>query len=730
MALITSDCAGCGAAGTWFRTQHKVVDGHDWSASQQVGRLSHWAVGNFNWLNVMARNLFLLVLGWAVYKHGDLKLGESAPEYSTASWLGMLFTTSMGVGLLIFSVADPIANLAGGSDAEAQAAISANFHHFGLHAWCCYSLVGLAVGLASHRWGLPLTIKSAFFPLIGNAIFGWVGDLIDLVALLTTFFGLAASLGFAAMQINSGLHELSDGIAADNVWATVLIWALMLAAGGAIITGVKRGMEWLCAACFCVGTAVLCVVFLMGNSWYLLSVLTQSTGHYMQWVLTLGTDTNAFGITASIATRDAATAATAAGDAWTTFYWGWWAALAPAAGIFIASISKGRTIREFVTGTLLLPTLYCFAWMAVFGGAAIELQRNAVASGLAAGASDMCAQVETSTLVAGTDGNAATSVQWLCGTCPIKEHVAACAGNEHCAFLYANHPGELTNMAGRPAADTWYDLLGSHGQLGGLLSLLSVLAATLYFITTAAAGAHVVDSIAANGGEGSAGQRAFWAAGLAAAATALLHAGGSDAFAVVMRAAAVAGLPVTVMLALVCLATVRGLRLDAAHASASGVATPRPEWTQELLGPITAPSRAALLQLGIGCLAPFVGAGKAAQAGPSTTRPTGLLTFGLLGAAWTVCVVCHLARPAVIGMWALGWTAYLGFATAAAAVRSQARSQRGIDGSFGSDLAAAVFAYPLVAAQLAAEADAMAAAAAAPATAPAAKTDLCGAGSA
>lgn len=721
---------GCPPSGSWFRTQRKILEHMDWSAGQEVDRWNHWAVEKTNWLQVVIRNAFLIVLGWCVYRHGDVKLArtdeESTPEYGKAVWFTMIFTSTMGVGLLLLSVAGPISSLAAGStqvsNDEAQAAILANFHHFGLHAWSSFSIVALAVSLAAHRWGLPMSMKGCFYPLLGDGIFGWIGDAIDGLTLVTSFFGVCASLGFAALQVNSGLHELVDGIAeSDSAIQTVLVWVLMLGALVAVITGVTSGMQWLCVGCFAIGSFVLACVFLMGSPWYLLAVFTQSLGQYIQWVITLGTDADAFDAPTVALSNNAAAAGMAAAEAWSAFYYNWWIALAPAAGIFIAKISKGRTIRELIFASLLAPALYCFIWMAFIGGATIELQRNAVAAGLAAGVSEECAYVESSSFQVGSGGSVVTSNDWVCGECQIKNFVNSCASGVDCRFKYTHQPHKIVNMVDsdhHSASNMWYALMDSCGNLGGFLALLTLVVTAGYFITTAAAGVCVMDSITSNGkSEGFLVQRCVWALLLASCATVLLHTGADDAFTVLMRCAAVIGLPFMLLLTLVCLATVRGLHLDDAHrnsdhkAEDDGDSQMHNDWHSDLLDILVQPSISALAGLGLSIVVPFLGVAKAHKAmkgNDSSAKVDQVLLLVFLVVMWLGFVSCVLIDWALVAhdsLWAVGWSCFFVHGCVAAKIRGAVRASRHIDGSVISDLAASVFAYPFVADQLAHESD-------------------------
>lgn len=334
----------------------------------QVSALQSFIVGNFGWFYVLVVAGFLLFALWLfVGPYGAIKLGkdDDEPEFSYASWFAMLFSAGMGIGLLFYGVAEPVLHFsnprvgAAGTPDAAREAMTLVFLHWGLHAWGIYILVGLALGYFAYRHDLPLTIRSALYPLLGDRIRGWPGHLVDIVAIFGTLFGIATSLGLGVMQINAGLDylELVDvGIGQQVVMIAVITAIATVSA----VSGVGRGIRRLSELNMLAGLLLLVFVFLLGPTVFLLSSLVESIGRYL-WTLPY----------TSFRTLPYAGAEWQA--SWTMFYWGWWISWAPFVGMFIARVSRGRTIREFVGGVLFAPVALTFVWFVVFGETAIHI---------------------------------------------------------------------------------------------------------------------------------------------------------------------------------------------------------------------------------------------------------------------------------------------------------------------------------------------------------------------
>ncbi|WP_258369827.1 MULTISPECIES: BCCT family transporter [unclassified Curtobacterium] len=332
-------------------------------------------VKNFSWYYVLIAAFFVgfsLFVGFS--RFGDIKLGkdQDEPEFSTGSWFALLFAAGMGIGLVFYGVSEPLSHFASprpgvtGNEKElAQQALTQTFLHWGLHAWAIYVVLGLALAYAIHRRGRPVSIRWALEPLLGNRVRGGWGNLIDVVALVGTLFGVATSLGLGVIQIGAGLE--SAGIADSSIVSQIAIIAVITAVTiVSLVTGVTKGMKILSNFNLLLAAALLLFVLIVGPTQFLLRDFVQSIGSYLQNIVGLS-----FNVTAQQGAEGEAWQ-----GAWTTFYWGWWMSWAPFVGVFIARISKGRTVRQFVFGVLLVPTALTLLWFAVLGGTAIHRQTD------------------------------------------------------------------------------------------------------------------------------------------------------------------------------------------------------------------------------------------------------------------------------------------------------------------------------------------------------------------
>ena len=331
-------------------------------------------VRDFGWFYIVAVAFFLIfVIFLMMSRYGDVKLGpdDSEPEYSYLSWFAMLFSAGMGIGLLFFGVAEPIQHYAtppvgaGRTIESAREAMVLTFFHWGLHAWAIYIVVGLALAYFAFRRGLPLTLRSSLFPLIGNRIHGPIGHAIDIFAVLGTMFGVATSLGFGVLQVNAGFAHLF-GLPVTPQVQILLIVAITGLAALSAGTGLNKGVKRLSELNIILAIALLLFVLAAGSTVFLLEAYVQNIGTYLGAVVQRTFRMYAYEPNAWL-------------GKWTLFYWGWWISWSPFVGMFIARISRGRTIREFVGGVLLVPVLFTFLWMTVFGNTSIALDLGGAA---------------------------------------------------------------------------------------------------------------------------------------------------------------------------------------------------------------------------------------------------------------------------------------------------------------------------------------------------------------
>ncbi len=356
------------------------------AAGAVFGRVRAWIEGTLDWFYVLTVCATLFTCLFLVCsRFGRIRLGDedSSPEFSRFSWLAMLFSAAVGIGLLFFSIAEPIfyfdnsqaagypnnpiADLAGAAtldERRATHALRATYFHWGLHGWSAYVLVGLCLAYFGFRKKLPLTLRSALYPLIGDRIYGPLGDLVDLLAVFGGVFGIATSLGLGASQMAAGLNVLF-GVDPGLLTQVALIAVISVAATLSVVSGVKRGIRRLSEWNIGVSVVLLgCFLFLGPIPW-LVSFVATSAAEYLWRVLPMG-----FWIA-----DDPGEAAWQ--NAWTIFYWGWWISWAPFVGTFIARISRGRTLREFILGVLIVPTGLALVWFGIFGGNAIHLELTA-----------------------------------------------------------------------------------------------------------------------------------------------------------------------------------------------------------------------------------------------------------------------------------------------------------------------------------------------------------------
>jgi glycine betaine transporter len=332
------------------------------------GKIIH----HFGWGYLVSAFLFLAFsLFFAFSKYGRIKLGgdNEKPQYSYYGWFSMLFAAGMGIGMIFWGVAEPMSHylnppayVPGGSGDAARFAMRYCFFHWGFHPWAIYIVMSLSIAYFSFRRGMPPLISSCFYPLIGDRIYGPLGSLIDILAVFATVFGIVTSLGLGAMQITSGLGSVFGFAAGFTATVTVIAVVTVLFMISSM-TGLDKGIQILSKANILLAIGVLAFMLLVGPTTDILNILTNTVADYLTSLFHMSLSTNPF--------RGYAWT-----QSWTMFYWAWWISWSPFVGLFVASISRGRTIREFVLGALLVPTLLTFVWFSVFGGAAFHLELN------------------------------------------------------------------------------------------------------------------------------------------------------------------------------------------------------------------------------------------------------------------------------------------------------------------------------------------------------------------
>ncbi|MEZ8819622.1 BCCT family transporter [Vibrio sp. 10N.222.54.A1] len=467
------------------------------SAKAALDGVKGQIINSFDWLFIWSGNIFVIFcLGLIVSPFGKIRLGgvDATADYSFMSWLSMLFAAGMGIGLMFWSVAEPAAYYTGwfetplgvepNTPEAAKLALGATMYHWGLHPWAIYGVVALSLAFFSYNKGLPLSIRSIFYPILGDRAWGWAGHIVDILAVLATLFGLATSLGLGAQQAASGIQHVF-GIEAGLGLQVIVITAVTLLAVVSVLRGIDGGVKVISNINMLVAFLLLILVALIGYAVTLGSIPTTLMA-YIENIIPLS---NPHG-------REDETWM----HGWTVFYWAWWISWSPFVGMFIARVSKGRTVREFITAVLIVPTTVTIIWMSVFGGMAID-------------------QIVNNVGILGQDG--------------------------------------LTDVS--LAMFQMFDAL----PFGTLLSIIAVVLVLVFFITSSDSGSLVIDSITAGGKvDTPVPQRVFWAFLEGAIAVALLWVGGTEAVQALQAGAISTALPFTIILLLMCVSLLMGMRTE------------------------------------------------------------------------------------------------------------------------------------------------------------------------
>lgn len=435
-------------------------------ADQLFGSAQAWVVTNFDWFYTVAVTgflVFLVLIAWSRY--GDIRLGpdDAKPEFSFASWTAMLFAAGMGIGLMYFGVGEPLQHYLNpptqeaGTPAAAREALTSTFFHWGFQAWAIYGVMGLVLAYFGFRYNLPLTMRSGLYPLLQKRINGPIGHSVDAFALVGTIAGLATTLGYGALQLAAGLNLVTGWDTGTTAFRIAVIVVVVGLAGLSVASGLDKGVKRLSEVNLLITFALLGFVLLCGPTVFLLQAFSENIGNYLSSLVGMSLRT----FTYEVAKDDGWF------GGWTILYWAWWISWSPFVGMFIARISRGRTVREFIVGVLFIPTAFNLLWMTVFGNGAIWIDTHVAQGALSATASNVD------------------------------------------ALLFR-----------------FFEYL----PLAKAVSWIAVLLITLFFVTSADSGAYVVDAIASRGHPQSpVWQRLFWAVVLGMTAVVLLLAGGLKA---------------------------------------------------------------------------------------------------------------------------------------------------------------------------------------------------------
>ncbi len=471
-------------------------------ANEVLAAARGWCLATFDsFMMISVSAILLFCVALTLLPVARIRLGgdNATPEFSRLSWLAMLFAAGMGIGLMFWGVAEPMTYYLGKggtplgvtpqTPAAADMAMAATMYHWGLHAWSVYAVIGLALAFFSYNCELPLTLRSAFYPLLGERCWGWQGHVIDTFAVLATIFGLATSLGLGASQVNAGLAMLFGVEDALNTKVSIIIFVTFIAIVS-VVRGLDGGVKILSNFNMLVAAGLLVFVALLAGQVGFFGAVASTTASYLKNIVPLS---NWMGRGDEQWMQD-----------WTVFYWAWWVSWSPFVGMFIARVSRGRTVREFMLAVLLVPTVVTLFWMSVFGKNALYQAQHGLGS-----------------LATGMDSISVATFQML----------------EALPF-------------------------------SGITTVIGVLLVLVFFVTSSDSGSLVIDSITAGGKhDAPVPQRIFWATMEGLLAAALLYGGGRQALAALQAGTVAAGIPFTVILLLVCFGLYRGLRASLAEAA-------------------------------------------------------------------------------------------------------------------------------------------------------------------
>ncbi|WP_311211500.1 MULTISPECIES: BCCT family transporter [unclassified Arthrobacter] len=490
--------------------------GRDSLSDTSKGALN-WVMEYTGWLFMVLASLFVVFVLWlALGKFGNIPLGKDGekPEFRTISWIAMMFAAGMGIGLMFYGVAEPLyhyispppGTVDGRTPAAIQTAMATSIFHWTLHPWAMYAVVGIAMAYGTYRLGRKQLVSAAFTSLFGiRMVEGPLGKFINILAIFATLFGTAASLGLGALQIGSGMT--SNGWLGEigTPVLVVIVAILTFCFVASAVSGISRGIQWLSNINMVLAVVLALIVFIAGPTLFILNLIPSAVGDYARDLAEMSSRTEAVG---DDSLRSWMTS-------WTIFYWAWWISWTPFVGMFIARISRGRTIRQFVTGVLLVPSVVSVIWFGIFGGAAFHVQQEADKAGT---------------------------------------------------------PGLVTMVDGAPSINfdgALFDLVKNLGMPGWLTAAVIVLAMVLvaiFFVTGADAASIVMGSLSSNGAEHPRrGVVIFWGSLTGAVAAVMLLAGGdkpSEALSGLQRVTIVAALPFVVVMLLLCFALVKDLRRD------------------------------------------------------------------------------------------------------------------------------------------------------------------------
>lgn len=473
------------------------------AAWQSAQLLQGFITGRLGWIYTISMTL---LLGMAIYlifsAYGDIRLGKPGeePKYSYFTWFAMVFSAGIDIGLYYFGVAEPLNHYMTPPRATpetveaARQSIALTIFHWGFNGWALYAIVGLSLAFFGYRKGLPLTFRSTLYPILGERIHGPIGDAVEILAVFATMFGVATGLGLGVLHVNAGLVYLGVLPEVSLSAQLTIIAIITVVATISVVSGLDRGIRRLSELNFGLGIVMLVFLFVAGPTTFLIEGYLDSMGYYLQNVVSMTLATDAHDLS-STWYQD-----------WTLFYWGWWMIWSPFVGVFLAQISRGRTIREFVIGVLLVPTFFISIWMGIFGNNALYIER-------------------------------------------VQGGLSGVLDQEHGTFM------------------AFYEMLGQL-PMADLTISLAMISGAIYFITSSDSASLIIDILTSQDDvDPPVGQRIFWAVLEGAVAGTLLVAGGRNALKALQYAAVAVGLPFAIVVVTIAISLFKALRNEVQNPS-------------------------------------------------------------------------------------------------------------------------------------------------------------------
>lgn len=703
----------------------------------------------FSWLFIGTRPLWMFFVAFLCFRYGSVRLGahkDVRPEFSNMTYFTMIFSAGVAVGLFFFGVSEPLWHQSSHRFSNAgyrtedeidQYALNLTLFHWGFGAWVSYVLVGIVTGVGSYRFGLPFTIRSTLYPLLGEYTWGWIGDFLDGFTIWVTVAGVCTSLGLGASQIVAGLQRLGavdpslvgDELVTPQVITIVII---TLIATISVVSGLDVGIKILSQIGFGFGMLLLFLVLVLDSTKFLFNLIVQSTGYYFQWsILELNFFTDAFAQLRPGEGRatDGLSAEVWWIDAWTVFYMAWWTAWSGFVGVFIARISKGRTVSEVVLYNMLAPLMYSIIWFCVFGGVGLRQARQAM---------ELEVLGETAF---GDPQYFVTEERDYCYNVPQQDVTFP----QNDTVIFTNYLPGVTPVCKFNSAEStqaWFNVMysysfpteGNPDVFGSFMAGLSVVAVIIYFTTSSDSASMVVDQFASNGRTSHHWlQRVFWAFTEGAVACALLVAGGANALNALQAASVIAGLPFSFVVMYQCQAL--WIMLDCAEKADNAengetdalvhlnnyvdASFKMPVWggifnlmeylvsfgrvhEDRIAKNMDLPQGSQVKEFLIGLLMPFWSIYRIRNYldGKGSRKRGTMLVAGSTFAffiGWIALFACQAINP---GYKAFGWTLFFCFALVLLNVRSEVRSRFNVKGNVVEDFFASSFCYPQTLAQM------------------------------